>query len=556
MNRLRASMAGVLVVASLAPTGAYVSVLGGSVSTHPSEVVTGIWIAKAVLLLHAFLLLLAPKGEIRGQLLSTRTRQDISRQHQWILLGLLVLGTLLRLHQLGIGLWYDEIETLVRYARLPVGNIVTTYDSQNQHLFYSLLSSVTIGVFGESGGALRLPAAVFGVLSLWSVWWFGRRVASNVEALLATALLALSYHHVWFSQNARGYTALLFWTLMGTGLFLDLLRNERPGWRGPVLYGGCMALAVYTHVTAVLVVIAHALVLGALWWRRRRTEGSGAIPAAWGIVLATTFTLQLYALVLPQFLETLIAPSPHAVDTAWKDPFWLALETLRGLAGSLPGGWLALIGVFAVGAAGVVSYWKQSVALLVLFMLPALLTGLLILGLGHNLWPRFFFFSAGFGALIAIRGVFTLTSLLRLPRPQLMATVASGIVVLGSAATLTRAWLPKQDYLGAAQFVLEAQGSGDAVVVVDLTEYPYQAYLQKPWSAVENATALMEIERQHVRTWVLYTFPIRLAAAHPDIWSRLQENYEMKAVFPGTVGGGAIVIMVNRPVPSLQRTPA
>lgn len=556
MNRLRASAAGMLVVASLVPTGSYASILAGSGSTHASDVVTGIWIAKAVLLLHAFLLLAAPKGEVRGQLLSSRTPQEASRQHRWILFGLIVLGTALRLHQLGVGLWYDEIETLVRYARMPVGNIVTTYDSQNQHLFYSMLSSVTIGVFGESGWALRLPAAVFGVLSLWAVWWLGRRVTSNVEALLATALLALSYHHVWFSQNARGYTALLFWTLMGTGFFVDLLRNERPGWSRPVLYGGCMALAVYTHVTAVLVVIAHALVLGALWWRGRRTAGSGAIPAVWGIALATTFTLQLYALVLPQFVATLLAPSPHAVDTAWKDPFWLALETLRGLAGSLPGGWFALVGAFAVGAAGILSYWKQSFALLVLFVLPPLLTGLLILGLGHNLWPRFFFFGAGFGALIAIRGVFTWTSLLRLPRQQLVATVASGIVVLGSAATLTRAWLPKQDYLGAAQFVRAAQGSGDAVVVVDLTEYPYRTYLQEPWSAVENVATLVEIEKQHARTWVLYTFPIRLAAAHPDIWSRLQESYEMKAVFPGTVGGGAIVVMVNRPAPSPQRTPA
>jgi hypothetical protein len=216
---------------------------------------------------------------------------------------------------------------------------------------------------------------------------------------------------------------------------------------------------------------------------------------------------------------------------------------------------LALLGAFAVGAAGVASYWKQSLATLALFTLPLLLTGLLIVGLGHNLWPRFFFFGAGFGALIAIRGVFTITALLRLPRPQLAATVASVLVVAGSAATLARAWRPKQDYLGAAQFVHEAQGAGDAVVVVDLTEYPYRTYLQEPWSAVEDVATLMEIERQHARTWVLYTFPIRLAAAHPDIWNRLQETYEMKAVFPGTVGGGAIVVMVNRPAPS-PRIPA
>jgi hypothetical protein len=560
MNRLRGSAAGILVILSLVPTGTYASVLleaGGS-AAQAGQVHTGIWIAKAVLLLHALILLLAPAGMGGDKgLLPPGNRGEFSRRQWWILLGLVIIGTLLRVHQLGTGLWYDEIETLVRYARLPVKSIVITFDSQNQHVFYSVLSSLSIGVFGESAWALRLPAALFGVASLWAVWWLGRRITNEREALLATALLTFSYHHVWFSQNARGYTALLFWSLVGTGLFIELLRNGREGgWRGPVLYGLCMALAAYTHVTAVLVVVAHVLVLGGLWWRERGTAGRAGMPAFWGVLLATTFTLQLYALVLPQFLATLIAPSPHAVETVWKDPFWLALETLRGLAASIPGGWVALAGALAVGAAGMISFGRQSMALLTLLVLPGLLTGGLILGLGHNLWPRFFFFSAGFAVLVAIRGVFTLTRAFRLARPQLVATLASCCLVLGSAVTLARAWQPKQDYLGAAQFVRDAQGSNDAVVVVDLTEYPYRTYLQEPWSAVEDVTTLMEIERQHARTWVLYTFPIRLAVAHPDIWSRLQETYEMKAVFPGTVGGGAIVVMVNRPAPSLPRIPA
>jgi hypothetical protein len=560
MNRLRASAAGILVMLSLVPTGTYASVLleaGGS-PVQADQIHSGIWIAKAVLLLHALLLLLTPArvpGD--GGFLPPQNREGFSRREWGILLGLVIIGAVLRVYQLGTGLWYDEIETLVRYARLPVKSIVITFDSQNQHVFYSVLSSVSIGVFGESAWALRLPAALFGAASLWAVWWLGRRITSDREALLATALLTFSYHHVWFSQNARGYSVLLFWSLVGTGLFIELLRNEREGgWKGPVLYGLCMALAVYTHITAVLVVMAHVLVLIGLWWRKRGTAGRAGMPAFWGVILATTFTLQLYAVVLPQLLETLIAPSPHAVETVWKDPSWLALETMRGLAASIPGGWVALAGALVVGGAGIVSYGRQSLALLTLLVLPGLLTGGLILGLGHNLWPRFFFFSAGFAVLVAVRGVFTLTRALRLARPQLVATLASCGLVLGSAVTLTRAWQPKQDYLGAAQFVRDAQGSNDAVVVVDLTEYPYRTYLREPWRPVETVASLMEIERQHPRTWVLYTFPIRLAAAHPDIWTRLQENYETKAVFPGTVGGGAIVVMVNRPAPPQQRIPA
>jgi hypothetical protein len=104
--------------------------------------------------------------------------------------------------------------------------------------------------------------------------------------------------------------------------------------------------------------------------------------------------------------------------------------------------------------------------------------------------------------------------------------------------------------------VRAAQSAGDAVVVVDLTSYPYRQYLQEPWNQVEDVNSLVAIEQSHPHTWVLYTFPIRLAAAYPDIWSRLQTDYTTAAVFPGTVGGGAIVVMVSRPALQRQRSPA
>jgi mannosyltransferase len=491
-----------------------------------------------------------------GRLLATFAGEPTSALERGVLLGLLVVAAGLRLNELGIGLWYDEIETLVRYARLPLVDVVTTFDSQNQHLLYSLLSSVTVGLFGESAWALRLPAVMFGILSLAALWWFARKVTGNREALLATALLTFSYHHVWFSQNARGYTALLFWSLLGSGWFVSLLRREREGWRDPLLYGLCMALAAYTHVTAVLVVVAHAAVLLLLWWRAGAAGRGAATPAAHGIFLSAGFTILFYAPVLPQLFTTLTAPSPHNVETVWKDPFWLAMETLRGLANSLPGGWFALAGAMLVGGSGLLSYARQSLTILALFLLPAILTGALVLVLGHNLWPRFFFFSAGFAALIGVRGIFALVRSVRIPRAGQVATAAACLVIAGSAVTLRRAWQPKQDFLGAAEFIRASQGSNDAVVVVDLTEYPYRNYLHKSWQPVEDVAGLMEIERGHSRTWVLYTFPIRLAAAHPDIWSRLQDTYSRAAIFPGTIGDGAIVVMVTPSDSTRTREPA
>ncbi len=527
-----------------------------------AEVTAGLWLFKGLLLAHAGLLAWWGKLGARrggGPLLGGEALADppVTGAETGLAVGIVALGLLLRLPGLGDGLWFDEIQTLVEYVRLPLARIVTTFDSQNQHLLYTVSAHAAVSWFGESGWALRLPAVLFGAASLWGVWRLGRLVAPPQEALFAAALLAASYHHVWFSQNARGYTGLLLWSLLGSLCLLRLLAGRYRDARGWIVgYAAAMALAVYTHATAALVAAAHALVLLGLVIRADSDtrRGMARYPML-ALGLAASLSLLLYAPVLPQLLETLLAKPAGGVTTAWQSPLWLAGEALRGLARGLPGGWVALGLGGLVVLAGLASYARQSGAVLAVMVLPVLVTLAAIVALGHNLWPRFFFFAAGFGVLIAVRGMFVLARALWPARGPALATAAMSAGVLASALTVPRAWGPKQDYEGAARFLERELGPGDAAVVVDLTEYPYRRYLGRPWAAVTGAAELEAVERAHARTWLLYTFPVRLAAVHPDIWARLEERYQRVAVFPGTVGGGDIVIMVNRP-PDAARSPA
>jgi len=95
----------------------------------------------------------------------------------------------------------------------------------------------------------------------------------------------------------------------------------------------------------------------------------------------------------------------------------------------------------------------------------------------------------------------------------------------------------------------QARSADDAVVTVDLTEYPYLRWRQRDWAAAKSLVELERIEQQHRRTWLVYTFPVRLAVVQPEIWQRLAVQYDTAAVFPGTVGGGAVVVMVSKPAP-------
>jgi mannosyltransferase len=119
---------------------------------------------------------------------------------EWAALaGILATALGLRLHRLGEGLWYDEINVRVLYMGMSFGEILTTYQSESQHFPFTLLARACFALFGEGPASLRLPAALFGAGSVAALYLLARQVTSPREALLSAGLLTVSYHHVWFS---------------------------------------------------------------------------------------------------------------------------------------------------------------------------------------------------------------------------------------------------------------------------------------------------------------------------------------------------------------------
>src|SRR5205085_11544690 len=107
---------------------------------------------------------------------------------KFLILILLAAATALRLYKLGSGLWHDEVLTYFKYVKLPFSSIVTTFEDQNQHFLFTLLAHASILLFGDNNAALRLPAVLFGVASIWAIYRFGREVCTETESLLAAAL--------------------------------------------------------------------------------------------------------------------------------------------------------------------------------------------------------------------------------------------------------------------------------------------------------------------------------------------------------------------------------
>ncbi len=462
--------------------------------------------------------------------------------------GLLTaIAAALRFHQLGSQLWYDEVLTLVDSVRLPLGEIVSSFPSQNHHMLYSILARLAFDLFGESAWALRLPAAAFGVLSIWALLALGLKLTGPRNALLAAALMTFSYHHIWFSQNARGYSGLLLFATLATWLWVEACeRDEWSWWLG---YSAAVFFGLWVQLTMLFVVAGHGLVYLGMLARRR---ASLKAVAAW--LAAGSATLQVYALSLPEFLRS--AAGEVSIPSAWTNPPWLAGETVRNLA-VIPGGIAAVLAGTLVFAVGWWETFRRNAGAALAMTLPVVLCAGAMLALGHNLWPRFFFFAMGFALLFLVEGAMRLAGLAagalrRIGRGERLAARAEALVAVALlaavAVTARKAYaLPKQDFLGAKAYVEQNRRPGDVVVAVGLAAKAYGDYYAPEWRRAQSPAELDELGRTHSRLWLVYTLPVQIQGFLPELWERIQRDFRVVAVFPGTLGGGEVYVCRRAP---------
>jgi len=467
-----------------------------------------------------------------------------------VLSGILLIATLLRLHRLGDELWLDEIITHVRVARLGWCEILTSYESQNQHLLYSLLARLVIVTLGDTAAALRVPAAAFGVLSIAALYVLGRELLSRREALLAAALLSVSHMHVWFSQNARGYSALLFFTLLSSWLLLRALADDRRrAWLG---YGVVVALGLGVHLTMLFVVAGHAIVVlrrrvpalpGTTW----RTRLSGPVL---GLATAALLALLVYAPIVPQILAVTAVEGRGGQVPAWSSSGWAIGEIVRTLRDSFAQPPLALYAV-ALGAVGAWSLVRRQPVLLELLVLPVALGLVVVLGSGHHVWPRLFFFAIGFAALVVVAGAVALGEGARRlvtheqTRATHAGTVLAAILIVAAAIALPAAYGPKQRHAEALALLDEAIRPGDVVVTVGPSTYVFQTYYGRDWSRVDTAATLAAARRGARRTWLVHGFPLHLRQRRPDVARMLDDDFELAARFTGTLRGGDVLVWAS-----------
>ena len=542
----------------------------------PSPPIKGVTLLQIVLLLEGLALIwlstrrwrfvgLLPHERLSQTAASIEKQNIQSSTSRWLLATITVGALLLRCVHLSADLWLDEITPILDYRNMPVVYVVTTYISSNNHLLYTLFIKLAIALFGEHEWAVRLPAMLFGTATIPAIYWVSRLALSRCGSLSVALLLAVSYHHVFFSQNARGYTAYLLFSTLSTGLLVKGLQKDQL--RYWVLYVLSMFLDFASLLDSLFVFASHTFVgVVALIFIRR--NGGSALPLARRLAAIFTVTgvlvLNLYITMAPQFY--IYSKTIYRDPAAGFSP--LSSDFLRELARGLSAGFganflIALVSFLIVSTTGCVTLLKRQFILTLGLALPGMLTAAFLLVQGLDFSPRFFLLWLPLAILVAVQGIYSLvvwlTATLRVTAPLFAPRLAVVLVLICAAISLLSLrhyyLVPKQSYRASLRYIAAVRQPGEPIIAAYLSEYGCRFYGDRfglkegrdwfPVRSVESLDSILSM-RQGNSSIVVTTFARALRISRPDLWHRISEGWALDRTFPATIGDGEISVWKER----------
>ena len=506
-----------------------------------------------------------------------RTSPAAHLRGPWVLAALAAVAVValgLRLVHLGDDLWLDEIVTVRQYASGSVREMFAALDAANNHLLNSLGVHLSIRVFGQTAWAIRLPALVWGVLTVPALYWAARQLFEPLLSFAAATLLAVSYQHVFFSQDSRGYTAYMLFGLASTTLLTRALREDRLElWAA---YVAASLLCIASVPTGAFVVAGNALVACVAFVSTVR-RGS---PDTMRLLRRLLIVYGAIGALSAQLYAPVVTHAAGAAQGAWRSsasgfhPFSIgfARQLGQGFTGRV--GPLLLLVAVPVALAGLAGSWsvvRRDWALAAGLTVGPLLNVAFVVVRGLAFAPRFLLFLAFPAILAAVETVRLVAGwvirvaakgdVTRRPR-SLQAVQVLGIVLAAGvlAAPLVGYYrIEKQPYQAALARAATLRPSG-VVIAADNMEQGVLYYgIEHPGTRkalapgvdvffVRSATALdSALTAAAGRTpVVLTTLDRALRTGRPLLYARIRAHWEPAARLSGSIGDGGITIWLPR----------
>src|SRR3989344_6574815 len=216
------------------------------------------------------------------------------RKYFWWLLLVVIIATFLRLYQLDAappGLYPDEaMNGNNALEALRTGEWRTYYPENNgrEGLFINI-QALSLLAFGKNEPwVLRLPSALFGILTVLGLYFLAKELWNARVGLLASFLLATSFWHIIFSRI--GFRAIMAPLLAVWGFYFLFAAIRKRTARSSALFaaagGAIFGLGFYTYIS--YRVLPLLLVLIVLYFRNEKRFWK-----TFGIFVAAAFIIAL-----------------------------------------------------------------------------------------------------------------------------------------------------------------------------------------------------------------------------------------------------------------------
>lgn len=391
------------------------------------------------------------------------------------LLALLLIvgaGAALRLFHLGHSLRVDELETWA-YSQRPLWDIVADLD-RLPHV--SLLSRLAEALLGRAEFFLRLPFALYGVLTLPLIFLTGRELFDDETGLVAALLLAVSAFHVGYCQEPRYYAPFTFYSLGAFYCLMRLLRGEDAS--GSVRWSASLAGFLIAHVLSLSLhrMAVYPLALSALliaFHAGLRGFPRDAPSSARRWVPTLSILLILAAVVITQWhwlRDAFVRESRGSMSLRMSYLTWHYRDPRASVAwellGAYSGGRPAAALILAAGAAGAVlrgrEGWRRTAPLLAWILIP--LASLAVVRTRTHFELRYFIFLLPMWLLWAASGLSAVASSLGARRRVLLGLVAA-LIAFETPSLAGYYRLPKSRMRETFDLVNASCSAGDAVVM-------------------------------------------------------------------------------------------
>lgn len=198
---------------------------------------------------------------------TSHNRQLSQRNHLLLLVGIILLGFLLRVFHINtVSLRGDEAFTIIHWMREPFGQTVSTIATIDPQppLAYLTYRAYSL-IIGSNELIVRYLPALINLLGVPALYGIGHRIGGRRLGYVCALVFACAPYAIWHAQDARNYA--LWLAFSAVALWLALCALERGRWQNWLFYIAAAVVACYLYYLELFVLLCLNLYVFAVYWR-------------------------------------------------------------------------------------------------------------------------------------------------------------------------------------------------------------------------------------------------------------------------------------------------